>query len=766
MKYAVLSYDGTIAPITFAAEQLKQALKFSNIEVKQAGSEDLSRSEDLSDTSSTSGASLSSPSLSGASETIRIILTTEDALQEDVGSLPFLAPQGYAIRMQYGHYSTGNRLGSSTRNEQDNSKVYNAGNGTEEIVCWVIGADVVGAMYGGLDVAEALRTGTPLRHIRNHHKNPFIAKRGIKFNIPLDARTPSYSDNGDSAQHNINEMWSKPFWEEYLDEMALHRFNTLSLWNLHPFPSMVQVPEYPDVALQDVKKTTAAFQATLRGLDMSTADTLNHLVTLKEMTMAEKIAFWRDVMQYAQDRGIEVYIITWNIFTYGTEGNGYGINNEQNNETTIDYFRASVRSLLETYPLLAGIGVTAGENMQHLGSPYSDEEWLWRTYGEAVLDVKRKQPERHVHFIHRAHETSLATIDNAFEAYSDTFSYSYKYSLAHMYASVNPPFIHKEGFIHDLPNRDKTWLTVRDDDFYYFRWGNPEFARQYILNMPPADQLAGFLMGPDGLIWGREFVSTEPESPRQLIIKKLWYSFSIWGRLSYDPTLPDQLFQKQLAFHYPEVPPQLLFEAWASASKIIPTVTTFHWQGNSLDFQWYPEACYSHPQRAKGFHSVQHFIEDAPMDGSGMMSIPAYCDHLLEQKAQTGITPIQVAQDLQAYAFRTQQLLMGIGGVTGKELRLLLGDLEALSYLGQYYALKIMGAVELCLYQKSAASGYQDNSVGYLRQASVCWKRFAAITTNQYIPQYLTRQGAIIVDVTQLQAQVDRDIWLAEVLEG
>ena len=37
-----------------------------------------------------------------------------------------------------------------------------------------------------------------------------------------------------------------------LDEMARRRFNVLTLWSLHPFPSLVRVPEYPDVALDDV----------------------------------------------------------------------------------------------------------------------------------------------------------------------------------------------------------------------------------------------------------------------------------------------------------------------------------------------------------------------------------------------------------------------------------------------------------------------------------------------------------------------------------
>src|SRR5436190_3832370 len=111
----------------------------------------------------------------------------------------------------------------------------------------VIGGDAAGAMYGGLDIAEAIHLGT-LSDLKTGSHQPHIVSRGIKFNIPLDLRTPSYSDNSSSAQANIPEMWSMEFWHELLDQMARDRFNVLTLWNLHPFPSIVKVPEYPDVA--------------------------------------------------------------------------------------------------------------------------------------------------------------------------------------------------------------------------------------------------------------------------------------------------------------------------------------------------------------------------------------------------------------------------------------------------------------------------------------------------------------------------------------
>lgn len=58
----------------------------------------------------------------------------------------------------------------------------------------VLGADPAGAMYGGLDIDEAIRLGS-LDSLADSGHFPHIERRGIKFNVPLDARTPSYSDN-------------------------------------------------------------------------------------------------------------------------------------------------------------------------------------------------------------------------------------------------------------------------------------------------------------------------------------------------------------------------------------------------------------------------------------------------------------------------------------------------------------------------------------------------------------------------------------------
>jgi len=108
--------------------------------------------------------------------------------------------------------------------------------------------DTAGLMYGILELAEQIQING-FKGVKNTLQNPHMQMRGTKFNIPLDVRTPSYSDASEVAQHNIPVMWEFDFWTAYIDNLAKHRYNYISLWNLHPFPSLVKVPGYEEIAL-------------------------------------------------------------------------------------------------------------------------------------------------------------------------------------------------------------------------------------------------------------------------------------------------------------------------------------------------------------------------------------------------------------------------------------------------------------------------------------------------------------------------------------
>jgi len=590
-------------------------------------------------------------------------------------------------------------------------------------------------MYGGLEVAEIIRV-EGLAGIKDVDQNPYMAMRGTKFNCPLDVRTPSYTDVCDAAQHNIAEMWSFDFWKEYIDTLARYRYNYISLWSLHPFPSLVKVPDYPDVALADVKRSTVQWKErySLNGIGFDAPEIVNNTETLKKMTIEEKIAFWRQVMRYGKDRNVDFYFVTWNIFVNGTEGK-YGITDDIDNETTTDYFRKSVKQMFLTYPDLKGIGLTTGENMPGSGFE-KKEDWAFATYAQGVLDAAKAQPGRKITFIHRQHQTGARDIARKFapliEHEDVEFIFSFKYANAHVYSSTTQPY--HSGFVKDITEAGglQTIWTLRNDDIYYFRWGAPDFVREFIQNIPH-EVSRGYYYGSDQYIWGREFLSLEPEKPRQIELAKHWYHWMLWGRLGYDPTLSNERFVKILQRRCPTVPGADLFMAWQEASMIYPKTTGFHW--GSLDFQWYIEGCKSAPgpaQTASGFHDVNRFITLAPHKGTDNISIPDYVKTVLAGETPSGTTPIDVSDQIHAHADRALAILGRLAHSGDKELRLTLEDIRAMAYLGKYYAHKIRGATELALYRAADEQKHQDRAIDELTRAAQYWRLYVSTALGQY----------------------------------
>ena len=627
---------------------------------------------------------------------------------------------------------------------------------------WVAGSDPAGAMYGGLELAELIRI-YGLKGINDMKSDPYMRMRGVKFNIPLDARTPSYSDLSDAAQKNMAEMWSMEFWKEYIDQLARFRYNFISLWNLHPFPSLVSVPDYPEVALEDVWQSEGPWNENydLNGTGFDEPPILEHTKVLKQMTMDEKIAFWREVMAYGKSRNIDFYVVTWNIFDYGTGGK-YGITDDIDNEVTVDYFRKSVKQLFLTYPDLAGIGLTTGENMGESSSE-KKEEWAFRTYAKGVMDASAEQPGRNIIFLHRQHQTGALDIAERFSPLIDheniRFLFSFKYAKAHVFSSVHQPF--SEDFVKEIKGMKTIW-TLRNDDNYYFRWGGAGFVRDFIRNIP-YEVSEGFYYGSDQWVWGREFLSRSPDQPRQLEVKKHWYHWMLWGRFGYDPNLSDGRLVGLLEDHFPGVDGKLLFDSWQSASMIYPKTTGFHW--GALDFQWYIEGCKSRPGPARtetGFHDVNRFITLAPHPGTDDQSIPDYAEMIREGGTSNLRSPLKVALEIHHAADSALFILEMLDPGDNAELTATLSDIRSMALLGKYYAHKIEGATFLHLAREGIRPSADDRkaAVDHLEKASGYWKLYMENALEQYRnPLWTNRVG--YVDLQQIYQWVLEDILIA-----
>jgi hypothetical protein len=631
--------------------------------------------------------------------------------------------------------------------------------------------DAAGAMYGGLELAEQIRT-RGVQGVADTDRNPYMSMRGTKFNIPLDLRTPSYSDMSDSAQANIITVWDFDFWRVYLDKLARDRYNFVSLWNLHPFPSMVKVPEYPDIALQDVWRSNIRFDEdySTRTVGIVTPAMLADKTVVRQLTIEQKIDFWRRVMQYAKDRNIDFYVVTWNIFTYGVDGK-YGITDTLDNPKTVDYFRASVREMFRTYPLLAGIGLTAGENMGEISSIaggaqafQAKENWVFATYGQGVLDAARAEPERHFRLIHRQHETRAKDIAATFKPVigqpNVDFVFSFKYAQAHVLSSTTQTF--HRGYLESLGDLRTLW-TLRNDDALLYRWAAPDFVREFVMNIPYGKS-QGYYFGSDMWVWGREFLARQPDTPRQLEIEKHWLHFLLWGRLGYDPTLDDARIAQLIEARFPGVDGAKVLSAWQDASMIYPLVTGFHWA--DFDFQWYIEGCRSRPEPAKtasGFHSVETFIKQKAHPGTDNLTIPVYVAGITKGETMAGVTPLQVADRIDARADAALGALRALkrrAPSNGKEFLATANDVFLMATLGKYYAAKIRGATELALYRATRGMQHSEAAIRHLQRAAEHWSTYSERASATYGARFWTNRVGH-VDWEELTREVQHDVEIA-----
>jgi hypothetical protein len=688
-------------------------------------------------------------SIQGMDEDPRIAFAIRDIKQALQKSGYELVDQDAEFRIVFAHFESG--MGpQSFRIQREGDRAIR-----------IVYGDSLGAMYGGLELAEMIMLGGGLHAVQEKARKPYVLRRGLKFNIPFDGRTPSYDDTGTAAQENIAVMWDFEFWRNFIDTMVRNRYNVLSLWTTHPYPGMVKLPMYPGVNFDNVGRVTRPVtpQTDNHWQHFDVMDPANHKI-IKKISLDEKIEYWTRVFNYAEDLGIEIYMFHWNIFLWNAVGK-YGITYDQDNLKTIKYVRYTINEFLKTYPQIDGIGVSAGEHVNRRKKwKIGIEDWLYRTYGLGVLDRLKEEPERKLRFIFRHLWSDLSKSAAAFEGYDVPFNTSHKYARARIYSTTTSPYLDFE--YRNLLEKTGVpcWLNLRNDDVYVHRWGDADHVREFLQNIP-RDVMkweAGFYMGPDSYVWGKEFVAKDPALAGQWEVDKHWYRFMLWGRLGYDLTLTRDYFEKRLKHRFPETDASSLYDIWAAASRIIPQVNKFFFRVNDLQFA--PEGCVS----KSGFLTIdESFFSHPPLRGSGILSVQEYAEAVIKDRTFEGLTPMEVADNLDRLA---QQTLAGVTTLRyqsrpGKELAATLKDMESMAYLGRYYADKIRGAAELAVYRANKnRKQHRRRAVHYLNNAVEEWEIYSRIASSQYKPQLLSRSHYI--DWWRILEEVKKEVELAK----
>lgn len=568
---------------------------------------------------------------------------------------------------------------------------------------WVIGGDINGAMYGGFQIAENI-SQDGFSGSYNNQEAPYLLSRGMKLNLPLDKRIPTYIGtwSSNSERKAIPHVWDITFWKKLLDQQARNRYNVLSVWVHHPFPALVKLDDYPKASLPRIE-----------GFDGY----------VKELNHEQRVAFWREVMQYAHDRGMKFYFFNWNLYVDYAQDQYPKINKDTTNATTIDYMYKSMRALIHTYPELDGFGITAGDGLS--GSYIGNTTWTWNAIGKAVHDYLKENPTRKFNLIHRAVRTTPEIWDSIYAPIKSlpnvTMNYSVKYAQAHTYSTTTPRWYDEIERVGKLGA--KTWLTVRNDDYFYFNWGDPQFVRDFINGIPSKETVVGIYLGIDGYNPSRTYFCKNEALNGQLEVERRWYMEKLWGRISYNPKVSDDIFKNILATRYPSIAAENLFQAWSLASRQLPKVTELVMGSWIYDFHWYPEACWS-SSKSGGFRTIDAFANETTVaKGSNLCDIPTSAAGNCKGKKSS----YEVADEMLAGAEKALSLINTIKGDGSADLDVAIQNVKQMAYLGSYYAYKVRGAT----YKKAGQIEKAREAMG---KAYHSWISYSSAMDETYHP--------------------------------
>ncbi|WP_282136702.1 hypothetical protein [Seonamhaeicola maritimus] len=543
------------------------------------------------------------------------------------------------------------------------------------------GKDAIGAMYGVFEVAEQLSFGKSLSEILEKTVNPSMKNRFIKFNLPWS----SYRENDVISLHE-ETCRDTVYWKSFLDMMAKNRLNALSLWNLHPFADMIKVEKYPEAS------------------------------PLSDSELLERKKFYKKLFAMAKERGVQTYIVNWNIFVskefaeahklpeYNKTGGHYG--DGHSSELIEDYMRECVRQVINEYPNLTGIGLTLGERMGGMVS-YQRRDWADRTIIEGMRLANRKAK-----LLYRAplsaSTSALGDTDKRTEVltreYLDTLKtpketvISFKYNWSHGHSSDKLFIVHggklTDTYWNPAPTNYSVLWTVRNEDFFVHRWAQPDFVRDFGKNNLSQSYNTGCIIGSECYIPAKDYFSNEAGQKHfKYAFERQWLWYSIWGRMLYDMQTEDNLFAQQLNRKFGIDYGTELLETWKTASDYYHRFASFY--KGSWDGALYSEA-FTSMMRGPNFNknkidiiTMQALGNRPVLDTTKYVNISDYVKN--KNGVPEGITtPVELADILNKNADKILTDLEHYrknSPTTALEIELT--DLETLAYLQKFFAKRI-----------------------------------------------------------------------------
>jgi hypothetical protein len=252
--------------------------------------------------------------------------------------------------------------------------------------------------------------------------------------------------------------------------------------------------------------------------------------------------------------------------------------------------------------------------------------------------------------------------------------------------------------------------------------------------------------------------------------EKYEYWYRVWGRLTYDADADAAQWRR--AFDR-NATGNAIVAALASASRILPIVTTAHLPSAACDAYW-PEIYWNQPivgePRPNPYGDTpapKTFTHVSPLDPQIFSSIHEHAAELLSGDASGKYSPVEVAQWIEDLARETTRQIAPIERASAPDVRRIAIDARIQAGLGLFFAAKLRAGVLYAIHEATSDRRALDEAVAAYRRARQAWADLSEIARAVYAAdlsvsdkisergQWIDRLPAIDEDIARMAARTD-----------
>ena len=590
------------------------------------------------------------------------------------------------------------------------------------------GGDPNGVMYGLFEIAEQIADGkaqgnwaTIAATLHSTRQKPFLEFR---------------ADNAFLHTTTSGPLFDVEMWDKYIDMLARNRFNVLDLHGQYDlastgfpslYPMVLHLPDYPQVGNAEAQ--------------------------------ARNLADLKAILAHADARGVRVAFMNYSAGAKGLE-----------KSENADYTVKAVTAFLKELPDLFILGFRIGESGQKTefyednylravaASPHPDITLHTRTWGAKRDDLQA------------IGQLSKGGLDVEIKFNGEQLGLPYQALSGADYApgsGRNPAYSYQDYL--DLPQHYKIIWQIRADGTHRFwDWENTDFVRRTMRSAAWGDAI-GYSVEPqiayNPYLAADYFAQPADQAVYKYIWEKHWLWYMAWGRLGYDPDVPEQRFIDACQRRYGPAGDEI-YRAVQDASLIVPLVDAYRFQGpDQRDFSpetetgagvgipptpksnrppttrkartKTPSTRPSKKAKRPPVAPLLRFGDNEPMDNRSFVSIADFVQNKLNGQPTAGIGPAQVAGILSAAADSAQKHIDAVGALSGRagdEWRLLKSDLLCASYLGDYYSNRILGMTHFRYAVEADSAPDFAVAQDYLSKSRQDWSGLADLADAVYSP--------------------------------